>query len=849
MATTETITVLRVDGKPAVTSLRELKAAIEADKDALVQLGLVEDSDTEKKEKQAAITKQLEQDLKLLNQVQNAAKVTTLQNAKAIDTSTASYYDMQKALTTLKKAWKEMTAEERNATEGTEILQKIKQLDAELKTLDSDIGQFQRNVGNYGQTFAQSLDQAQKGAMGLTQGLNSLNGIVALTGNSSDTLTKALAALSAVVLILNSGKGIKDFIEKLKSLKSATDATTQATNTASNATNASSAATSAATATTATATAETKVHTTAMEADAAATKGATLATNGFKKALLATGIGAVVVALGALIMYLDKLKKETEEAKEKMDNAFRKNLEKQIETIDKLVEKVKYFSSVLKATGKSDIETFDAEYHGLIELGHQYEKVWTDAVIKFGAASDEAKAAKAKMTEAFDAAGKAAKDARLEMEKWIAKWKNWDYAHTNMTQLERDIQSVHDKAKAMRESLDELVQAGALKPGVEYDYFLKQITLAEEAEIAALKKAAAKAAAEKLKSEKEAAKKILKEAQDAQKSESELITQKYKEDLAKLEKFHLDTTALTENYNKALAELGKKAKEARAKYEEAELAEALERRRREHEEEYELQLAAINRSEEVKLRQNAIEKKKEREREEESYEIQKEGLQKRLDALQEYYDWVSTHINSEEDYKLALSLQQEVADMSVEIELREAEEKARIRKRDKKNREQAAKETVASVSSVLGAIADIYESNGKEDAKAQKRAKNLRIAAATIDMLQGAVTAYATAQTLGPIAGPIVGAINAAAVTAAGLANIAKIRATDTSGNSAPNDSYSAPAVADAPQVNPEVQVVRNLTGQSEEDRINQPQRVYILQSDIEAAGNKSRAVVAESTF
>ena len=125
-----------------------------------------------------------------------------------------------------------------------------------------------------------------------------------------------------------------------------------------------------------------------------------------------------------------------------------------------------------------------------------------------------------------------------------------------------------------------------------------------------------------------------------------------------------------------------------------------------------------------------------------------------------------------------------------------------------------------------------------------------------MDMLQGAVTAFSTAQSLGPIAGPIVGAANAAAVVAAGMANIAKIRATNASksgGASAPQVDTPATATVSAPSYTytPQEQL-RTVTSASEEDRLNRmaaDQRVYIVQSDIEAAGRASKVRVAESTF
>lgn len=169
-----------------------------------------------------------------------------------------------------------------------------------------------------------------------------------------------------------------------------------------------------------------------------------------------------------------------------------------------------------------------------------------------------------------------------------------------------------------------------------------------------------------------------------------------------------------------------------------------------------------------------------------------------------------------------------------------------------KQRVNVIQQAAGATSAVLSSLAELYESSTDGSEKEAKKAKALRIAAATIDMLQGAVTAFAQAQSLGPIAGPIVGAANAAAVIAAGTANIAKIRSTQVSKDA------SAPAASVSPVVSAPVQdytppeQLRTITSASEEDRLNRmadPARVYILQSDIEAAGRASKVQVDESTF
>ena len=158
-------------------------------------------------------------------------------------------------------------------------------------------------------------------------------------------------------------------------------------------------------------------------------------------------------------------------------------------------------------------------------------------------------------------------------------------------------------------------------------------------------------------------------------------------------------------------------------------------------------------------------------------------------------------------------------------------------------------QVASATSSILGSIADMYESNTEMTEEEAKKVKNIRIAGATIDMLQGAVTAYAGAQSLGVPMGPIVGAINAAAVVAAGIANIAKIKAQQVNTGSS---SSQTPAVVEAPSVTPEMSQVRTITGASEEERLNrmaEDRKVYLVTSELEAKQTDEKVRIQETTF
>ena len=222
----------------------------------------------------------------------------------------------------------------------------------------------------------------------------------------------------------------------------------------------------------------------------------------------------------------------------------------------------------------------------------------------------------------------------------------------------------------------------------------------------------------------------------------------------------------------------------------------------------------------------------------------------------------------EEKRKWTEQLQKET-DAMIEADLQQTQseieeyfaEQERLRAEDLKDAEEKAKQKIevmqsvaSATSSILGAIADIYESDTDGAEKNAKKIKALRIASATIDTISGAIGAYMQAvKTLPAPTGAIVGAIQAAAVTAAGMAQIAKIKNTNVAASeSASKTSPDIPAISAAPTLTTEVANVRSLTSASEEDRLNQmasDQRVYIVASDIEASQNQIKTQVSESSF
>lgn len=150
-----------------------------------------------------------------------------------------------------------------------------------------------------------------------------------------------------------------------------------------------------------------------------------------------------------------------------------------------------------------------------------------------------------------------------------------------------------------------------------------------------------------------------------------------------------------------------------------------------------------------------------------------------------------------------------------------------------------------AMSSILGEVADMYEQNGEANEESLKKAKNIRIAGATMDMLGGITAAIAGAFTTK--SGPwdfVLAGIQAATILASGIANIAKIKQTDTSGNSG-----ASSAVVTPPAMVQQVPVTRTLTGAAEEERLNESRRVYVVYDDIAQAGHKVEVTENEATF
>ena len=267
-------------------------------------------------------------------------------------------------------------------------------------------------------------------------------------------------------------------------------------------------------------------------------------------------------------------------------------------------------------------------------------------------------------------------------------------------------------------------------------------------------------------------------------------------------------------------------------------------------------LEAIDAAAKYQQQVNAATVDDERKRAEESYRIAVEGNQRKLAALREFQQAAIER----GDLTAYLDYEKQVADMEVQIEVDALEERARLRRQDVEDAKKAAEAKAklmqayaSGVGDVLGAIADLYDASADDDKRSFENSKRFQLAATWENTLSGmasAVWATWNDKTIpSAIAKAALAATNAAGVLASGIAATAKIRATQFGGG---GSGGSAIMAATAPAVNTSLPQMLQAQTASDVDRLNraaEPSRVYILQSDIQAAGRAQRVRVAETTF
>ena len=826
MANDEIVKVIRIEAQGSEQTVKQLRTEISSLRDVLLN--------TEKgSEEYKNAVEKLASNQKKLNDVMAAGK-DTFKNSRQ------ELRELKNEMDKLAPGTAEYNAAFQRAADITHTLQERQEL---LKYSAADLGTQLSNVVSIGSSLA--------------AGFNAVQGVLALTGSKSEELQKTMMKLQAGIALVQGLQGLEGMTKKMRGFINGVTEMVFHTNAATTAVAAETTAIGA--------------NTTAQEANAVATNAATVATNGFKKALISTGIGAIIVLIGSLIAHWEDLKEMIGLSNEQLD-AFNA-------VMDRIKVTIAGVSEVIYQAFISSIKNLITAVTGL-------GKVLKDAfTLDFKQLAKDAK-------ETWDKIGDTTKkglDVANNYREGAAK-----------KQAKIDEKRKLDAIKASAEELNELIKDNEAKYGSEWKYTQEGKKLYDEyfaTKLSAYKKDSQeyreinrqkmaydreyaehfkKASTSQVKQAKEVAdtqikeaERVLKRAQDYSKDEIELLTEKYEEEKALLEKYHMDTLALEKEYQDKLA----KIKEKRAKEAAAKEAEAVGKAAQAAMDNYSRSLDYIDREttniideinnnyDQKNAKRWATSSVKEVQAQfNEVYEAQKSGYEKQA-AL---YEEMSKNMTlTEEDRYEASQRFLDMQDSLRKLEWDHTKKSAELEKAKILERIQNYEGLAEAMGKIFGTIADMMEDdiktkvkNGEiteEEGKKQfENVKKFQIAEATINTISGAVAAFMSNIKAYPAPwNAIIAAAQAAAVTAAGVAQISKIKNTQLGGSS----SVSSAAAAAVVPAQPEEYVApytRNATGESEITNLAnsiRDQRVYVVESDITEAQNRSKVRVVESTW
>lgn len=198
------------------------------------------------------------------------------------------------------------------------------------------------------------------------------------------------------------------------------------------------------------------------------------------------------------------------------------------------------------------------------------------------------------------------------------------------------------------------------------------------------------------------------------------------------------------------------------------------------------------------------------------------------------------------------ALDQENTQLRMEMAEKEFAAKQKHDKAEKKLIQARQDAYRAMAMGTAGILKDLSAAMGENT----KMGKGFAIASATIDTIASAVAGFRAGynqwRDAGPMAwmAPVQAAINATAALVAGYAQVQKIASVDTSGNAqASGGGATALAIPNIEGLSSPIDYTRQVTTETEREQMNQENRVYILESDIQQSNNRVRVREEETTF
>lgn len=174
--------VIQIDTGNSITSLKEYKQHIDELRGSLLEL----DKDSEE---YAAIAEEIRKEQDNLNSVMKVGK-------DYADAEAGSYNQLVQTMGELKKQWRATADEAERAALGSKILE----INNQLKDLDASTGNFQRNVGDYGNAFEEAFKS----------GLDKVQGLGGSVGSLASDIKKLIPLIKATSKAATTGvEGVK----------------------------------------------------------------------------------------------------------------------------------------------------------------------------------------------------------------------------------------------------------------------------------------------------------------------------------------------------------------------------------------------------------------------------------------------------------------------------------------------------------------------------------------------------------------------------------------------------------------------------------------------------------------
>lgn len=559
-----------------------------------------------------------------------------------------------------------------------------------------------------------------------------------------------------------------------------------------------------------------------------AVKGGEIGMKGFRKALISTGIGALIVAIGLLIANFDKIKAVIPtESLEKLEDTFNGTMSV-VKSFGKVVAEwlilpFKNAVTLLKGAGKILKLFFNGEFGSIgdaaKEIGNELVSNATEVVsdgidavkgvednYNKGVKESQDKRAKAQeeaRQKELAEKQKAWEKERQELEKHLAAEKtleeskhsdDWKYTEEGKKYYE---DYFNKRLKWYSKDSDEYKNILAEKNKFDREYSDK---FTEEQE---KQTEAARAAAEEQRKIKEQDlseidkinNELRRKNQTAEQNELEDLEAKYETQKALFEKYSIDITALTEQYEKEKSAIKEKYN------------------------------PSVEGSTQEEILKNQI-----------------DTSQQALTVVGDYASSIAEEIG--EAFGAAFSGINSVIESTQSAMVTFGDSSASAADKATASAQVAAA-AFSAASSVLSSLAEDQDKTSEEGFE---KSKKYQIAAATMNMLSGMVTAFSTAFQLGPIAGPIVGAALATAVGVMGAIQIAKIKQQQFSGSSSSSSASSVPSVSTSSVSDLHNNTVntRSVQGDSE---VSYDNKVYVTETDITSTTSKVKTQVSENSI